>query len=168
MPMLMAASLAALDPRRQRVVDEAVSWIGTPYHPQGRVKGAGVDCLTFLACVYGAVGIIPADVEIPFYRNDVMLHTGEEIYLQGVLEHGHEVEVPLPGDVVLYRWGKIFGHAGIVTGAFTKPRGGGWQPDLMRPGWPWIIHATSDHGVFPINGTQGRLAGRHARFISPF
>lgn len=30
---------------RRRVVAEARSWVGTPFHHQGRVKGVGVDCL---------------------------------------------------------------------------------------------------------------------------
>jgi cell wall-associated NlpC family hydrolase len=107
-----------LDPRRQRVLDEAESWLGTPYHPHARVKGAGCDCLTFLACVYEAAGIIE-HVELPFYRPDAMMHSREELYLEGVLARGHEVATPLPGDVVLYKWGRVFAHGGIV---FDWPR----------------------------------------------
>ena len=45
---------------RQRIVEEARSWLGTPYHHQAMVKGAGVDCAMILVAVYRAVGLIPA------------------------------------------------------------------------------------------------------------
>ena len=33
-------------------VQEALTWLGTPYHHQGRVKGVGVDCGTLICEVY--------------------------------------------------------------------------------------------------------------------
>ena len=30
--------------KNQLAVAEALTWLGTPYHHQGRVKGVGVDC----------------------------------------------------------------------------------------------------------------------------
>jgi cell wall-associated NlpC family hydrolase len=144
-----------LDPRRQRVLDEAESWLHTPYHPHGRVKGAGCDCLTFLAEVYEQAGII-SHVDLPFYRPDRMLHSHEELYLEGVLEHGREVETPEPGDVVLYKWGRIFAHAGIVFD------------------WPRILHANAPYGVMWAKGTEAALAydrrgqPRPIKFVTPF
>lgn len=35
-----------------QAVAEAITWLGTPYHHQGRVKGVGVDCGTLLCEVY--------------------------------------------------------------------------------------------------------------------
>ena len=60
--------------QRQRVVDVARTWLGTPYHSAARVKGVGVDCLTVLAEVYHEAGII-GHVDIPYYPNDFMLHS---------------------------------------------------------------------------------------------
>ena len=37
---------------RNRVCRIARSWLGTPYHHMGRVKGAGVDCAMFPLEVY--------------------------------------------------------------------------------------------------------------------
>lgn len=39
-------------------VAEAMTWLGTPYHHQGRVKGVGVDCATLLCEVYKEVGLM--------------------------------------------------------------------------------------------------------------
>ena len=69
---------------RRLVVTEAASWLRTPYHHMGRVKGGGVDCLMLLAEVYEAVGVIP-HVEIPFYPPDWHLHRGVERYLEGLV-----------------------------------------------------------------------------------
>ena len=44
---------------RQQVVAEALSWIGTPYIKNGRVKGVGADCATILFCVYRNCGLVP-------------------------------------------------------------------------------------------------------------
>ena len=35
--------------QRQRVVAEAETWLRTPYHHMGRIKGGGIDCPTLLA-----------------------------------------------------------------------------------------------------------------------
>ncbi len=37
-------------------VQEALTWLGTPYHHQGRIKGVGVDCGTLICEVYEKVG----------------------------------------------------------------------------------------------------------------
>lgn len=38
--------------KASNTVAEALTWLGTPYHQQGRVKGVGVDCGTLLCEVY--------------------------------------------------------------------------------------------------------------------
>ena len=138
-----------LDRRRDAIIAEALTWQGTPYRHMGRVKGAGVDCLTYIVEVFERAGIV-SHVELPFYRPDFMHHQSIETYLNGLLEHGHEVKYPLPGDVAIFKWGRIFAHAGIVID------------------WPWMLHAQPAVGVVRMNGTTGRLMGREHKFISAF
>ena len=142
----------SLDAARAGVVAEARSWLGTPYHHMGRVKGGGCDCLTFVAEVYERSGVLP-HIDVGFYRPDFMKHRGEERYLEGCLAHGVEVAAPQPGDIALFRprrWSLVFCHSGIVTD------------------WPEIIHAAPRYGVMMGNGTQGLLRGSSVRFFSPF
>jgi cell wall-associated NlpC family hydrolase len=80
--------------RREQVVAEAVTWLRTPYHHMGRVKGGGTDCLMLLAEVYHAVGVIPR-VDVPFYPPDWNLHRDAERYLQGVMRYAGEIGGPL-------------------------------------------------------------------------
>jgi cell wall-associated NlpC family hydrolase len=140
-----------VDPCRVAVLAEAASWIGTPYQPAQRVKGAGggVDCLTFVAEVYERAGVVRR-VEIPFYPADWHLHRDVERYVDGVLEYAREVETPQPGDVVLFRFGRCFAHGGIVIH------------------WPRLIHAWNGAGVVPADADQPLLGKRPRRFFSPF
>jgi NlpC/P60 family putative phage cell wall peptidase len=136
---------------RQAIIDEAKTWIGTRFHHMACVKGAGVDCLNLIYGVYRAVGLV-GEIEIPFYRPDQMLHRDEETYLAGLLQHGHEVPHPQPGDVALFTYGRLLWHGAIVTE------------------WPRLIHAFAEQGkVCPGDGENGRLrAHRPVKFISWF
>jgi len=139
-----------LDAARQAVVAEAASWLRTPYHHMGRLRGVGVDCLTLLAEVYERAGII-GHVEIPFYPPDWHLHRGVELYLGGVLDRATEIPgPPQPGDIALFKMGRCFAHGVIV----------------IR--WPQLIHAHYSAGVIGGDATQGQLAGRAVRFFDPF
>ena len=148
--------------RREAVIEEARSWIGTPYHHMGRVKGVAVDCLTFLAEVYERAGVIP-HVEVPFYPPDWFMHRDEERYVEGVLRYAREIagggreakeyagDVPaLPGDIAIFRFGRCFAHGGIITD------------------WPLLIHAFQYTGVVPFSAQGGLLRGRKVRFFTPF
>lgn len=134
--------------QRALVVEEARTWLRTPYHHMGRVKGAGVDCAMLLLEVYEKCGLIP-HIELPHYPMDWALHRSEEKYLGWVEKYAVKVERPLPGDVALYRFGRCVSHGAIVIG------------------WPEIIHAhLPDRCVVLGDGTQGQLAGRLHGFYS--
>jgi cell wall-associated NlpC family hydrolase len=138
------------DPRRAAVVAEAETWLRTPYHHMGRVKGAGTDCLMMLAEVYEACGVIP-HVDIPFYGADWNLHRDAERYLEGLLQYAKEIPgPPQPGDVALFKFGRCFAHGAIVTA------------------WPNLIHAFVRIGVIEGSADQPTLAGRETKFFDPY
>jgi NlpC/P60 family putative phage cell wall peptidase len=140
---------STLDHLRAAVVAEAASWIGTPFHHAARVKGAGIDCLMLLAEVYERAGV--ADhIDPPFYVPDWHLHRDAERYMVGLLEYARPVEVPLPGDIALFRFGRTFSHGAIVTE------------------WPRLIHAYWNLGVVHGDATLHPLAARPVHFFTPF
>lgn len=99
---------------RADVVAEALTWLGTPYHPHARVKGAGVDCAQMPIAVYSACGIIP---ELhPEYARDWHLHRGEELYLEYVERFATEIARgdAGPGDFAIWKFGRTFSHGGIL------------------------------------------------------
>jgi len=138
--------------QRALVLAEAQTWLGTKYHHGARIKGVGVDCGNLLAAVFENVGLIDP-VTVPPYSPQWHLHRKVERLREIVLAYAHPIEpaVVKPGDVVLYHWGHVKAHAGIVTAR----------------GWPFIIHAYSRAGfVIEADGTGGDLSGKETEFFS--
>lgn len=96
-----------------RIVAEALRWVGTPYHHAGDVLGAGVDCAMLLVRVFVDLGLVEPFDPRP-YPPDWMLHRDEERFLGWIARVGEPVETPSRGDVVIYRVGRCFAHGGIV------------------------------------------------------
>lgn len=114
---------------RLAVVQEALTWLGTPWHHQARVRGAGVDCGQFLAAVLEDAGLIP-HVDPGSYPQDFMLHSDEGRFQALVEQHAAQVDRgPLPGDILLFRFGRCLSHGAISLGG-TR-----------------IVHSYLDHGV---------------------
>jgi cell wall-associated NlpC family hydrolase len=124
--------------QREQVVAEARTWIRTPYHHMGRVKGAGADCYTLLLEVFQKIGLFSAADEAEFYPSDWYLHAREDHYKFRILRHAREMvehfcsptELRAPGDIVLLRppttatrRNTIDIHGGIITA------------------WPRVVHA---------------------------
>jgi NlpC/P60 family putative phage cell wall peptidase len=156
---MLARARSTIDPRtdydcelrlREAVVTEAHTWLRTPYHHMGGIKGGGTDCLMLLAAVYEAVGAIPP-VAVPFYPPDWNLHRDAERYLEGVARYAREIEGPPGvGDVAVFKFGRCFAHGAIVVA------------------WPRLIHAWHNAGVVYADADQPPLRCREVRFFSPF
>ena len=135
---------------RARVLEEAKTWLGTPYHHMGRVRGSGVDCGMLLMEVYEAAGVMP-HLEVDFYPHDWHMHRSEPLYLQKVKEHARAVEQPQPGDIAVFKYGRCVAHGAIVTQ------------------WPQIIHAYIGLGVvYEDCLTNIDLGSRLVGFYSPW
>lgn len=52
---------------RAQIIEEARSWIGTPYGHLQRVKGVGVDCSQHVIAVADALGYLPPDFQLPVH-----------------------------------------------------------------------------------------------------
>lgn len=135
--------------RREAVIVEATSWLNTPFHHEARIKGAGVDCLMFLAEVYERVGVIKRVVP-EHYPPDWHMHHNAERYMEELVKYAREIEAPAPADVALFKFGRTFSHGTIVVD------------------WPCVIHAYWNLGVVWGNANIHPLLGREVRFFSPF
>lgn len=130
---------------REDAVAEARSWIRTPFHHGARIKGVGVDCGQLLAAVY------QPGLEGPDYLAGWWQHSDQELLLDLVLAYTHEVDVPQLGDVAIWKFGRTWSHAGIVTD------------------WPTVIHAMGGLAVTEEDTVANRLfEGRQVRFFSPW
>ena len=115
--------------RERDLVDSiARSFIGTPFHDGGEIKGpnGGVDCAKFLKLTFLEAGLIP-DIVIPTYSAQHFMHQSKEAFLGWVLKFACEIPVEQVrhGDIVLYLIGKVYAHGAIV----------------IKPGLPSIVHA---------------------------
>ena len=100
---------------REKIVTEARTWIGTKFHHEARVKGCGVDCGQLLIGIYEALGLIP-HFETDHYPKDFMMHNNREWYIELLQQFSTEIPGdPLPGDVVVFKYGRIYSHGGLVT-----------------------------------------------------
>jgi NlpC/P60 family putative phage cell wall peptidase len=102
---------------QQRVVAEALTWLGTPYRHQASLKGVGCDCLGLVRGVWRALyGGEPETA--PAYTPDWAEARGEETLADAAGRHmaAIAIEEATPGDVLLFRWRANLPakHAGIV------------------------------------------------------
>jgi cell wall-associated NlpC family hydrolase len=138
--------------QREAVVEEALSWVGTPYHHHARVKGAGVDCGMILAAVYETAGVLP-HVDPGEYVHDWFLHRDEPVYLQIVEKFAAKIEGPAqPGDIAMYQYGRNPAHGTIVIK------------------WPTIVHSYQRAGVVVCDDAVANqeLAERFVGIWSPW
>lgn len=106
-------------PIGDRVVREALTWVGTPYRHQGRTKAVGCDCLGLLLGVWAELyGRLP---ELPgAYAPDWAEATGAERFLEAAQRHCRQKPAAelAGGDLILFRWRRHLPakHAGILVG----------------------------------------------------
>ncbi len=107
---------------RERILEAARSWTGTPYQHQASLKGAGCDCLGLIRGVwrdiYGDEPLI-----VPPYTPDWAEEKGEETLL---LAARHclisiEKQTARPGDVIMFRmkFGVPCKHIAILSSPHT-------------------------------------------------
>lgn len=146
----MISELVTLE-ERQRVVEEAKTWLLTPFHHMARVKGVGVDCSNMICSVYETCGVWKHR-EIEYYPLDWHLHRDDERYLKGVMEVADEIESEAAqiGDLVLFRFGRSYAHSGIIVG------------DNL------VIQADLPCGVIYTELTSQPLLPRKKKFFNPW
>jgi cell wall-associated NlpC family hydrolase len=95
------------------IVAEAITWLGTPYHNHGRMKGVGVDCaMLILETAIRAGAIIPFNPGA--YPAQFGLHRDEEQFIGFVTRYATEIDAPQPGCVALFKYGRCYSHGGIM------------------------------------------------------
>jgi NlpC/P60 family putative phage cell wall peptidase len=103
---------------QQRVVTEALTWLGTPYRHQASLKGVGCDCLGLVRGVWRT--IYGAEPELaPAYTPDWAEARGEETLADAASRHMMAIAIDAAeaGDVLLFRWRANLPakHAAIVV-----------------------------------------------------
>ncbi len=135
---------------RQDIIKAAERWLGARWHHQACVPYVLVDCGQLLNDVFARCGFIDK-VETQFCPRDWAAHRNSEQYLLDIVErHAQPVSTPLPGDVAVWKFGRVFSHLAIVID------------------WPCIIHVDFYEGVTYADASKGKLATHELRFYSVF
>jgi cell wall-associated NlpC family hydrolase len=110
---------------RARIVDEGLSWVGTPFRNCADIKGrqGGIDCAMLLVRCYVDTGrLAPFDPRVNDegervgYPADWMLHRSEERFLGWIEDKlgAHRVDAPRLADVLVYYYGRCYSHGAIM------------------------------------------------------
>lgn len=102
---------------RDRVIKEALSWIGTPYFWLADRKGVGVDCAMLLVRAFVDTGVL-APLDPRPYSPTWHMHHSEEKYLSWLENVATEKDDSqlTPGDVIVWRFGRCYSHGAIFLG----------------------------------------------------
>ncbi|WP_457329727.1 NlpC/P60 family protein [Rhizobacter sp. P5_C2] len=132
--------------QRQAVIAEALTWLDTPYHHHGRLKGVGVDCGQSLCAIYEAAGVV-APIDPGIYSTAWHLHRSDELYIDWLQRAGAvRTDHPKAGDVALFRFGRTFSHGGVLVDRRT------------------VLHAYVNQAVILTRLDEAPLAGRPVQF----
>jgi NlpC/P60 family putative phage cell wall peptidase len=104
--------------KRDAIVTEARSWIGTKWQHQASLKGVACDCVGLVRGVYTAVTGLTPDVPLNYPATWHLFKAEERLYNE-CTKYLEEIAPndALPGDVLLFGFGKGPAcHVGIMTG----------------------------------------------------
>jgi hypothetical protein len=139
--------------QREDLVAVAESWYKTPFVGHSCLKGAGTDCGQLIKGVLLEAGH-HFDDGIPLpkdYSLQVSHHRHDTAYIDTVRKYMREIpeaEVK-PGDLVVYKLGLAFAHAGIIKS------------------WPsHIIHALEHVGVTAGHGLDFQFGRLEKKFFT--
>ncbi len=111
---------------RRIFIEEAFTWVGTPFRDCADVKGpnGAVDCAMLLVRCAVDTGLVPAFDPRP-YSPRWHVHRGEEKFTNILLALGcREIEgkpglpgeaLAKPGDVLVWQFGRCYGHGAIIV-----------------------------------------------------
>lgn len=128
---------------REQIIEEAISWLDTPYHHKACVKNVGVDCAMLVAGIAANLGIINMeDIDVD-YSTQWHLHMYEEKLVNTLEKFDCWITDDLkPGDIMVFKYGKVSSHLGILINTNQ------------------VIHARQDIGKVVINDLTEDLLDR--------
>jgi NlpC/P60 family putative phage cell wall peptidase len=104
---------------REAAVAEALTWQGTPFAHLQSCKGVASDCVGLVIGVFKALGCIDPQWFPRPYAQHWHVHKNQELLLETLQEFGF-TEKPagdlLPGDLLVFRFGRVSSHVGLYVG----------------------------------------------------
>lgn len=106
--------------RQANLINVLHEWLDTPFRHHCAVRKEGVDCIRFVSKVLEKTGV-KEKILIPDYSRDWHMHTNDSLLVVGLVSRIpcyniwalSRSELPVNGDILLYKSGKAVSHAGI-------------------------------------------------------
>lgn len=102
---------------RQSFVEEALSWIGTPFVDCSDIKGPGgaVDCAMLLTRCAIDTGLVPAFDPRP-YSPRWHVHRNQELFIDFLVDRlgAREIETPRLGDIGVWFFSRTYSHGAVI------------------------------------------------------
>lgn len=136
---------------RRALVEEALSWIGTPFCDCASVKGpkGAVDCAMLMTRCVIEVGLVAPFDPRP-YPPRWHLHRDEERFINFLLERlgAREIEDPKIGDIAVWQFGRTYSHGGIIINA----------DEVVHAYWAnrMVVQTRRDEPYLSLSGTTPR------------
>jgi cell wall-associated NlpC family hydrolase len=134
-------------------VNEARSWVGVPFHHQGRDR-SGVDCVGLPIVVLAALGCLPADFDAPADYPPFPHQNNLEPYL---LRYCTPLpEKPIPGALIALARHRTLAHVAIYTETDTLIHAYGREPHLavIEHGYRGIWRTRFTSSVWALPGVR--------------
>lgn len=110
---------------REQIVAEALSWVGTPFHPHGYAKGpsGGCSCETCAVGIYRGAGLLPPDLIVPQgslqwsrANKESLIEPFIDKELSRYFDKVGLTHEPEPGDLLGFQPGACVHHLGVFVG----------------------------------------------------
>lgn len=102
---------------RKRIIQEAKTWVGTPFHLHGRLKNIGCDCVGLLIGVAKELNLLSRQNQgLPHFDTlDYHPRESSKLLEQMLKLHLCEKTNLQIADVVMLQYDSIPGHIGVVS-----------------------------------------------------
>jgi len=101
----------------QHIINTARSWLGTPFHHQGRLKGVGVDCLGLLVGIAQELELRDESGKllISYDKLDYGHLPNEQRLMAGLVKHCNPARKPKEGYIGLFEIDGTARHLGVFA-----------------------------------------------------
>ena len=138
---------------RLKIIEEAFSWLGTPFVNNGDIKGrnGAVDCAMLLRRCYVDAGRLSEFDPRP-YPPSWHVHQDEELFLQWIEKLGGvQTDKPKVADIAIYQFGRCFSHGAVIVNSqeIVHAFAGAGMCVLSRMDEPVLAYRSKTGNEFP-------------------
>lgn len=127
-----------------KIKTTALSWLGTPFHPQATIKGNGADCIGLILGISEELGTESrkGGSILAYYGCDHNPFFDSETLISALPEHFYPMYDVYMGGIALFKVRAGHWHVGVITDVVEgaiEPRGTEWMVKEEGNGLLWEV-----------------------------